>query len=431
MLEIKKSEKNIKLELNGYQVDEDENIKTPNSTWFLLRKEFLDQKMNEYNLKEGDILKIGRITIRIKFIKFKKNEKEKGILDIDNNLNEIKTEKKINKKIETNESQHNKACRICYLEEETKDNPLVQPCICSGSMKYIHIDCLKKWVNTSVFTLLETKQYCNIYQYKKDECELCKTKFPDHIYHKGKKYKILDFYDDFHNCLILESLTMDKMKNKYLYIINLDIPNNRICIGRGHDSNVIFNDISVSRIHSYLNINKKTKKVFISDNNSKFGTLILVQPKNIILSIDLKLHLQIGRTYFELLIKGPSNFFGCFGVSEKENPDFYYLQNKKTNEFEHLKQEIDFSDKYKEEIDIKKNSDETIEKINDYLNLNINPNINEENLEDILLTPLKSKKENDLNEEKNNFNEKEKEEISIEIEDDNENEDIFNLIKNK
>ena len=54
MLEIKKSEKDIKLELNDYQIDEDDNIITPNSTWFLLRKEFLDQRMNEYNLKEGD-----------------------------------------------------------------------------------------------------------------------------------------------------------------------------------------------------------------------------------------------------------------------------------------------------------------------------------------------------------------------------------------
>ena len=394
MLEIKKSEKDIKLELNDYQIDEDDNIITPNSTWFLLRKEFLDQRMNEYNLKEGDILRVGRITIRIKKIKFKKNENEKGIIDLDENknINEIKEEKKINKKIDSNESQQNKACRICYLEEETKDNPLVQPCICSGSMKYIHINCLKKWVNTSVFTLLEAKQYCNIYQYKKDECELCKTKFPEHIFHKGKNYEILDFYNDFTNCLIIESLTMDKQKNKYLYVVNLDIPNNRICIGRGHDSHVVFNDISVSRIHSYLNINKKTKKVFISDNNSKFGTLILVQAKNIILSIDLKLHIQIGRTYMEFFIKGPSNFFGCFGVTEKKNPDYYYLQNKKAIKFEHMKNEIDFSDKYKEEIDIKKNCDETIEKINDYINLNTDPNLNEDNLEEILLTPLKSKK---------------------------------------
>ena len=60
----------------------------------------------------------------------------------------------------------------------------------------------------------------------------------------------------------------------------------------------------------------------------------------------------------EFFIKGPSNFFGCFGVSEKKNPDYYYLQNKKTIKFEHMKNEIDFSDKYKEEIDIKKNCDD-------------------------------------------------------------------------
>ena len=83
MLEIKKNEKDIKLVLNDYQVDEGDNIITPNSTWFLLRKEFLEQKMNEYNLKEGDILKIGRITIRIKAIKFKKNESEKGLINLD------------------------------------------------------------------------------------------------------------------------------------------------------------------------------------------------------------------------------------------------------------------------------------------------------------------------------------------------------------
>ena len=439
MLEIKKSEKDIKLELNDYQLDEDDNIITPNSTWFLLRKEFLEQKMNEYNLKEGDILKIGRITIRIKAIKFKKNEneKEKGVINLDKDQNitgnEKEKDKKINKKIELNESQQNKACRICYLEEETKDNPLVQPCTCSGSMKYIHINCLKKWVNKSVFTLLESRQYCNIYQYKTDECELCKTKFPDRICHKGKNYDILEFYNDFTNCLIIESLTMDKMKNRYLYVVNLDNPNNKILIGRGHDSNVIFNDISVSRVHSILNVNKNTKKVFISDNNSKFGTLILVQTKNIILSLDLKLHIQIGRTYMEFLIKGPSNFFGCFGVSEKKNPDYYYLQNKKRNKFEHMKDEINFTDKYKEEIDMKKNADETVEKINEYLNLNTNPNLNEDNLEELLLTPLKSNNDKDLNEEKKNVNEKEKEEkeekdeISIEIEDENnDDEDIYN-----
>eukprot|EP00890_Picochlorum_soloecismus_P004396 jgi/Picsp_1/4958/NSC_02321-R1_ring fyve phd zinc finger-containing protein len=35
-------------------------------------------------------------------------------------------------------------CRICMLSEDTAS--FVQPCECSGSLKYAHLDCLKKWV---------------------------------------------------------------------------------------------------------------------------------------------------------------------------------------------------------------------------------------------------------------------------------------------
>ena len=36
-------------------------------------------------------------------------------------------------------------CRICF-EAGTIENPLISPCECSGSMKYIHEECLKKWI---------------------------------------------------------------------------------------------------------------------------------------------------------------------------------------------------------------------------------------------------------------------------------------------
>ena len=39
-------------------------------------------------------------------------------------------------------------CRICLDEEDTLDE-LISPCRCSGSSKYVHIDCLQKWRNTS------------------------------------------------------------------------------------------------------------------------------------------------------------------------------------------------------------------------------------------------------------------------------------------
>ena len=44
--------------------------------------------------------------------------------------------------------------------------------------------------------------------------------------------------------------------------------------------------------------------------------------------LDLKLCIQIGRTYLELYLKEPFNLFGCCGVREKKNADFYYIQNK-------------------------------------------------------------------------------------------------------
>ncbi|XP_064610246.1 E3 ubiquitin-protein ligase MARCHF8-like isoform X2 [Liolophura sinensis] len=51
-------------------------------------------------------------------------------------------------------------CRICHCESEP-DAPLMSPCLCSGSMKYVHQTCLQKWIKSS-----ENKA-----------CELCKYDF--------------------------------------------------------------------------------------------------------------------------------------------------------------------------------------------------------------------------------------------------------------
>ena len=325
--------------------------------------------MNDYNLKEGDILRIGRITIRIKKIKFSKNEDSKNkyndniSINTNINLKEIPVEKKSKKLCEKDENQKYKICRICYLEDDTVENPLIQPCICSGSMKYIHLDCLKQWLKTSIFVKIESNKDSFLYLYKTPECELCKTKFTDYIRHKGKLYEILDFKNDFSNYLIVESITIDKNQNKYLYIVNLDRPDNEntITIGRGHDCHLLLSDISVSRWHCFLTVDKNAKKIFIHDNNSKFGTLILVQTKNMIMCPQLKLCIQIGRTYLEIMLRESFSLFNCCGVGEKKNVDFFFAQNKEsTFTANHLTikndYDMEYSSKYKEKCDNEKPS---------------------------------------------------------------------------
>ncbi|KAJ8023126.1 E3 ubiquitin-protein ligase MARCH8 [Holothuria leucospilota] len=39
-------------------------------------------------------------------------------------------------------------CRICHCEAE-ESRPLIEPCLCLGSLKYVHQECLQKWIKSS------------------------------------------------------------------------------------------------------------------------------------------------------------------------------------------------------------------------------------------------------------------------------------------
>ena len=41
-----------------------------------------------------------------------------------------------------------KSCRICLEEHEEEKNPLITPCKCIGSVRFIHMDCLKEWLDS-------------------------------------------------------------------------------------------------------------------------------------------------------------------------------------------------------------------------------------------------------------------------------------------
>ena len=74
-------------------------------------------------------------------------------------------------------------CRICLGEESDQPDPLIQPCKCAGSMGWIHLECLREWLN-SKRTRKESecvKTYC----WKSLECELCKERFPGQVFQDG------------------------------------------------------------------------------------------------------------------------------------------------------------------------------------------------------------------------------------------------------
>ena len=116
---------------NKYEYDDTDNIANSNPCFFLLKPSKIDPKMNRYKLNPGEIVKIGRITMRIRDIKFKTKNLNKSldnsliinsnIINTNSNNLGIKKEKeKDNKKItrlETTESKFNKN----DMNEKTKN----------------------------------------------------------------------------------------------------------------------------------------------------------------------------------------------------------------------------------------------------------------------------------------------------------------------
>ena len=355
----------------------------------------LSRSSNKFDLKDIDndtIIKNAQRNIdlqqQIKDFAVKRNKtntelpEKIQILSLQNNItNGSNKEKKrpklnFNSKIKANE----KVCRICYCEEDDpKENPIVQPCHCSGSCKYIHLKCLKHWIMTKSCNKIDESEYCSVFIFSETECELCKAKLPDLVVHNKKLYSLLDFSDEFKNYLILECLTLDKENNKFLYIISLE-KKDEIKIGRGQVCDILFSDASVSRIHCTLSV--EGRSVFLKDYGSKFGTLILVQTPVISLTENLPLFIQIGRSYLNFIATDANpKFFNCCGVSVKPMISYYYQQNQKQirdNRIFTVKTEAD-NDTNEEIIEEKKEGDINKSEDNNLENKENNNNINKDN----------------------------------------------------
>jgi pSer/pThr/pTyr-binding forkhead associated (FHA) protein len=126
------------------------------------------------------------------------------------------------------------------------------------------------------------------YFWKKFECEICKQYYPYIFKSKDQLFKLIDitYPQNGENYILLESMPIDKNTSRMIHLLTVTPNKQEFKLGRGHESEVRINDISVSRCHAVLKY--KEDGFYIEDNNSKFGTIALIRDK---------LHLQPYSTY--------------------------------------------------------------------------------------------------------------------------------------
>jgi pSer/pThr/pTyr-binding forkhead associated (FHA) protein len=103
---------------------------------------------------------------------------------------------------------------------------------------------------------------------------------------------------------VLESLNQEKNTSRIVHIIKPGTENHVFKMGRGHESDLRINDISVSRLHAMIKF--KDGKFLLEDNVSKFGTLVLIN-KRTPLSSGFNKAVQIGRSVINFSVKSLSS----------------------------------------------------------------------------------------------------------------------------
>ena len=100
--------------------------------------------------------------------------------------------------------------------------------------------------------------------------------------------------------IILESLNSEKNSSRTIHTVIIKSDQRNFQLGRGHDTHLRINDISVSRRHASLEY--REDGFYIVDYQSKFGTLVLLSD-DVPVPEDTHQTLQIGRTVVTIKTK--------------------------------------------------------------------------------------------------------------------------------
>ena len=353
ILAIEKNEKNNKYYINCKHYQKNFDLSSEKRGAFMAyRTRFFkndkDNKNKFYKLDKGDIIRLGKLYIRILDIKLEKemttifqsynnsflNLRQRNSISGLSVNDKLKILPRINSATELPiiylKKQKQKTCRICYESSSNIKNPLINPCNCKGSMKYIHYNCLLSWMENKI-KIPNDKYNKNEYIfYDKSllKCELCKNNFPYYIKFNNNLYNILPYQSKFNEYLLFE--TLDKTNKKTINIVSL-VNKNKINIGRLSSCDICIKESSLSRSHCIIHKDKLKSELYIEDNDSKFGTLILIQNNKIEINDYFPLRLQINTIYIKIKKNLNKNFFCCNVDTMKQMEEIKEYQNQNKN----------------------------------------------------------------------------------------------------
>jgi len=119
-------------------------------------------------------------------------------------------------------------CRVCLNYNNSSKNPLISACSCKGSLKFIHFNCLQKWLLEKVEITEDALVF--IYIWKEFRCEICKEKIILNHLVENKRKHLMDRNGFKSSYVLFESLIPDENDKFYLFFVSLSQPHKKIIV---------------------------------------------------------------------------------------------------------------------------------------------------------------------------------------------------------
>ena len=151
-----------------------------------------------YKLNPGDNIRFGRTHFTVREISHSSIPDTEMVVEVAKELEE-------------------EECRICASSESSPENPLISPCNCAGTIKFVHINCMKAWYESK--TTCKQSNNTSRYTIYKLNCELCNTKLPLSFFYSGKKYDLVNIKRPESNAYIILESSFESKKRIYVVVI--------------------------------------------------------------------------------------------------------------------------------------------------------------------------------------------------------------------
>lgn len=209
LLRLAQKEGNFWIDKSGSSSD----CSNSKKLWLVVR----EMQSGGHQLSEHDVIKLGRFKFRVRQMVVNENSTEKPHLKLDDSDYTCSAPPPQDARLA------NVSCRICLLEGPAEDDPLIAPCNCKGSIEYVHLGCLRHWIEGRL-NLSEALSGGSFF-YRPLTCELCKGGYPMYVNlgDGGERQPLVEVPKTKPPFIVLENMVRDSQQHatRGLHVISL------------------------------------------------------------------------------------------------------------------------------------------------------------------------------------------------------------------